>query len=955
MNLLLTRKAALLQARVRWLVHHKSPQAEMPDLQTLAVLEHDVPASVAEAAARKLVPENPLAFMAEEFDRLTASVRRTHEQFQQKVAQLETLEKTFGSPAERSLDADRLTQARKSLPQLPSEIQALGTDLRASHPDYLRETGELAEDVLEICQREQLEIATLRRQLSGLLQKDGETVKGLATRAATLTQRLQQLAEFHHDARKILDAVARHLEAENPFSAQTDLEKLRPFRDVDLSAMSAELSKQLSLIDDCAKWWSALVTRLQEALDAHRRGGVLARGHQALQQQVRECEEFFEKDRARISELKGQLRERLQANFDAKIRQFAEQKAAVEAVIKTARWRRQAAVVVAALAVVLIGFWIYRHHQISRKEFVEKSLAMGRDCCNRQEWEQAVVHLEKAVASDSRNAAAWRFLGVAYHRTGKHPAAIEALGRALQQDPSAADGWLELGDAYLDQENIGKAIEAYQRATEQDGGGAGWAELGLAYMKQNDLQKAADAFEKQVSLRPKSKAAWLMLGNARVEQGRWEDTWRAIEKARTLPSPSKEEDAACLKIAEQINACLDAACQEALARFQRHADAKEWEPAKRAAEEALRIKPSDSKARECRERAGREIAFREGMERVQSLAQARRWTDAQAAVGEVLRLKPDAAEARRLQSTIDTATRETRRQEAIERVRALTQAKQWAEAQAVVTVALESEPGDAELLKLQSVIHAARKDQEYQTMLTRAEKFLNEKQYAAALQSVEESLAARPGDRKAVALKQAAETAEKDLRDRKVRDAEVEARYQAAIREAESFANQTRYRQALGAAQKALALRPNDPRATELLGQARESFKRVLDAIPVLDPKKMVHDCIGEGSASNAFNNRYKGKTIRYTGKVGRINKEEKLVVFRGGGLLLNWDVQSSLAPEFQDRLSSLKENEELSVAAELDAFKSSFMGVGGESIRLKNAVILDPGLFVPNFLDQPR
>ena len=91
----------------------------------------------------------------------------------------------------------------------------------------------------------------------------------------------------------------------------------------------------------------------------------------------------------------------------------------------------------------------------------------------------------------------------------------------------------------------------------------------------------------------------------------------------------------------------------------------------------------------------------------------------------------------------------------------------------------------------------------------------------------------------------------------------------------------------------------------------------------------------------SAFESTYKEKPLSYSGKVTRLNKQEGLVVFQGGGVHpKNWDVQISL--QDSKELSEITVGQDITLYGQGDTIKNPF-GIGGNSFRLKNGTKTSP------------
>ena len=98
----------------------------------------------------------------------------------------------------------------------------------------------------------------------------------------------------------------------------------------------------------------------------------------------------------------------------------------------------------------------------------DRLLQEGLDALNRADFPGAIDSLSQVVAADSRNAPAWRALGVCYLEIRQPDVALTALERALQADPEEADTHYILGNACGTLGQLERAAACYRRALDLD-------------------------------------------------------------------------------------------------------------------------------------------------------------------------------------------------------------------------------------------------------------------------------------------------------------------------------------------------------------------------------------------------------------------------------------------------------------------------------------------------------
>ena len=95
-------------------------------------------------------------------------------------------------------------------------------------------------------------------------------------------------------------------------------------------------------------------------------------------------------------------------------------------------------------------------------------LQQGLEALNRADFPAAIDSLSQVVSADSRNAPAWRALGVCYLEIRQPDVALTALERALQANPEEADTHYILGNACGTLGQLERAAACYRRALELD-------------------------------------------------------------------------------------------------------------------------------------------------------------------------------------------------------------------------------------------------------------------------------------------------------------------------------------------------------------------------------------------------------------------------------------------------------------------------------------------------------
>ncbi len=219
----------------------------------------------------------------------------------------------------------------------------------------------------------------------------------------------------------------------------------------------------------------------------------------------------------------------------------------------------------------------------------------------------------RALSLDACNASAYvkvaQMLIAMKPAGGNDRAAAECLRKALQFDPSCTAAHAGLGHIHLRAGRASDAEAAYRSAISVEPQNAsGYNSLGLALYQQQRFGAAADAYRGALTLRPRSPEIFLNLGNALRDLGdsrRAEECYRraillrpgftaALQSLASLLCEQGETGpaAACFRQLLAVEATPAGWCDlgETLA------EAGEWQEARDAYAEALKLSPRNPHA-----------------------------------------------------------------------------------------------------------------------------------------------------------------------------------------------------------------------------------------------------------------------------------------------------------------------------------------------------------------------
>jgi len=175
--------------------------------------------------------------------------------------------------------------------------------------------------------------------------------------------------------------------------------------------------------------------------------------------------------------------------------------------------------------------------------------------------------LKEAIASAPNHPEVLRLLGVHLTRAGRAKEGLAALRRALEQAPEDALLHSDVGSALRAAGDVEAALASWRRACElQPDYATGWFNLGRNLQQRGDTQQAIDALQRATSLSPEMWPAAVLLGDALVHLGRFEeaaasyrevlkaqpacgDAWRGLANIKTQPLSSADR--------QQLQSTLD--------------------------------------------------------------------------------------------------------------------------------------------------------------------------------------------------------------------------------------------------------------------------------------------------------------------------------------------------------------------------------------------------------------
>ncbi len=150
-----------------------------------------------------------------------------------------------------------------------------------------------------------------------------------------------------------------------------------------------------------------------------------------------------------------------------------------------------------------------------------RALIKGKKLCDAGNYAAAVPLLESATSLMPTNAAAWNYLGLAYHQAGQGTNAAAAYARALALNRDLLEARFNLGCLWLDENKLEAARQEFTTYTMRRANAPeGWFQLGQAQLRATNSSAAERSFRAVINLSPKSAEAYNGLGLAQRQRGR---------------------------------------------------------------------------------------------------------------------------------------------------------------------------------------------------------------------------------------------------------------------------------------------------------------------------------------------------------------------------------------------------------------------------------------------------
>ncbi|MEL6494723.1 MAG: GNAT family N-acetyltransferase [Cyanobacteria bacterium J06623_7] len=152
---------------------------------------------------------------------------------------------------------------------------------------------------------------------------------------------------------------------------------------------------------------------------------------------------------------------------------------------------------------------------IARNDNWSELYQLGENYRQQQQWQNAVIALERAVELKDDFFWSWHNLGDVYRQLQQWQKAVHAYRQATQLDPQFFWSWHNLGDVYRQLQQCEKAVHAYRQATQLDPQFFwSWHNLGDVYRQLQQWHNAISSYLQGIYLDPQHQLSYQKLGTA---------------------------------------------------------------------------------------------------------------------------------------------------------------------------------------------------------------------------------------------------------------------------------------------------------------------------------------------------------------------------------------------------------------------------------------------------------
>lgn len=196
-----------------------------------------------------------------------------------------------------------------------------------------------------------------------------------------------------------------------------------------------------------------------------------------------------------------------------------------------------------------------------------RALLQGKELLDDGKTAAAIEKFKTATFLMPTNAAAWNYLGVAYHRSGQWTNAADSYSRALRFDRELLEVRYNLGTLWLEQNRLEDAKgELFSYTSRRPNDANGWVKLGAAQLRGRELTAAEKSFREALRVEGQNAEALNVLGLVQVQRNRPRE---AVESFTAALTQQPNYRPALLNLATVLHQQLDDRA-EALKRYRQY-------------------------------------------------------------------------------------------------------------------------------------------------------------------------------------------------------------------------------------------------------------------------------------------------------------------------------------------------------------------------------------------------
>jgi predicted O-linked N-acetylglucosamine transferase (SPINDLY family) len=164
---------------------------------------------------------------------------------------------------------------------------------------------------------------------------------------------------------------------------------------------------------------------------------------------------------------------------------------------------------------------------------------------NNQQYDEAIIHFQKALELNPNLIHAYNYLGNAFQEKKQFDEAIPYYRKAIQINPTDPTAYINLGIAFQNTIQHESAIEYFKAALQINPNlYQAYDYMGLSLTVEGNMEKAQECYESSLSINPFSEMTLVNLGNLVAKQGNLKEAEKYYQRALQInPNDLKANEA----------------------------------------------------------------------------------------------------------------------------------------------------------------------------------------------------------------------------------------------------------------------------------------------------------------------------------------------------------------------------------------------------------------------------